>query len=246
MLILERTLDTELTIGSDIRVRVHKVRGRRVWLAIDAPRTVPILRAEAKRRSPATQDDTIFNIANPEGAGYHYELINHNGNAEQRTETTPVANARNGNHNNEQLNARPPDERDRVVVVENNPADRELITRTIARAHRMPPLVAESSEDAISLLDNLDPDDAGRLRFALVDLVLGPAPGTELIRWARNHERFRKLPMVILSGHSCDERAADCLQAGASAFVAKPDNPRAMRDIVRHIDAYWSHAWSAA
>ena len=52
MLILERTLNSELSIGNDIKVRIHRVKGRRVWLAVHAPNNVPVHRDDARRRLP--------------------------------------------------------------------------------------------------------------------------------------------------------------------------------------------------
>lgn len=52
MLILERTLNSELSIGDDIKVRIHRVKGRRVWLAVHAPEDVPVHRDDARHRLP--------------------------------------------------------------------------------------------------------------------------------------------------------------------------------------------------
>ncbi|MBL6707529.1 MAG: carbon storage regulator [Planctomycetaceae bacterium] len=46
MLVLNRRQNEELVIGGDIRVRVLRVRGKSVSLAIDAPGCVSILRSE--------------------------------------------------------------------------------------------------------------------------------------------------------------------------------------------------------
>jgi carbon storage regulator len=46
MLVLTRSADEEICIGGDIRVRVLSVQGGHVRLGIEAPRGVPIHRAE--------------------------------------------------------------------------------------------------------------------------------------------------------------------------------------------------------
>lgn len=46
MLILSRRVGEEIVIGRDIRVRVTKVHGNRVRLAVEAPAVVPIHRGE--------------------------------------------------------------------------------------------------------------------------------------------------------------------------------------------------------
>lgn len=46
MLVLSRTLSEVIRIGDDIRIVVIKVRGDKVRLGIDAPRTTPVHREE--------------------------------------------------------------------------------------------------------------------------------------------------------------------------------------------------------
>ena len=46
MLVLNRRPNEEIVIGEDIRVRVLRVRGKSVSLAIDAPGCVSIVRSE--------------------------------------------------------------------------------------------------------------------------------------------------------------------------------------------------------
>lgn len=48
MLVLSRKIGEKIHLGNDITVEVRRVAGNRVTLAIDAPRTVRILRGELK------------------------------------------------------------------------------------------------------------------------------------------------------------------------------------------------------
>jgi carbon storage regulator len=57
MLVLSRKLSEEIIIGDSIRVVVIEVRGDKVRLGIDAPRSTPVLRKEvadaiAKEQKP--------------------------------------------------------------------------------------------------------------------------------------------------------------------------------------------------
>lgn len=51
MLVLKRKEGESIIIGGNIIVKIHKVEGRSVKIAIDAPREVNILRAELIERS---------------------------------------------------------------------------------------------------------------------------------------------------------------------------------------------------
>ena len=48
MLVLTRKESEQIRIGDDVVVTVSRVEGHRVTLAIDAPRSIRILRAELK------------------------------------------------------------------------------------------------------------------------------------------------------------------------------------------------------
>jgi len=61
MLVLSRRQNEEILIGDDIRIRVQRIRGKTVSLAIVAPTDVPVLRSElADRSSPAAEGAATF------------------------------------------------------------------------------------------------------------------------------------------------------------------------------------------
>ncbi len=56
MLVLSRTEGEEIRIGDDIIISVLEVKRNHIKIGIEAPRDVPILRAELQRREPDTPD----------------------------------------------------------------------------------------------------------------------------------------------------------------------------------------------
>ena len=48
MLVLSRKIGEKIHVGDDITIEVRRVAGNRVTLAVDAPRTVRILRGELR------------------------------------------------------------------------------------------------------------------------------------------------------------------------------------------------------
>ena len=59
MLILQRKAGESLLIGGDIEVSVLSVDAGRVRLAIQAPKSVPILRSELKNAATANQEAAV-------------------------------------------------------------------------------------------------------------------------------------------------------------------------------------------
>lgn len=55
MLILTRRVGETLQIGNDISVTVVEVNGNQVRIGIAAPKDVPIMRDDAKKRQPTAQ-----------------------------------------------------------------------------------------------------------------------------------------------------------------------------------------------
>lgn len=60
MLIISRKVGEGMVIDEQITVTIIEVRGDRVKLAIAAPATVPIDRAEVRQRQPANTEDHVL------------------------------------------------------------------------------------------------------------------------------------------------------------------------------------------
>jgi carbon storage regulator len=52
MLVLSRSTDEAITIGDDVEIKVLSVAGGKVKLGIDAPRSMPIVRKDARSLRP--------------------------------------------------------------------------------------------------------------------------------------------------------------------------------------------------
>jgi CheY-like chemotaxis protein len=73
-----------------------------------------------------------------------------------------------------------------------------------------------SVEEAIAYLQAHDVD------LIFTDLMMPVQPGTELIRYCRNHKQFADIPVIALSATG-DSRLIDrALNLGANKSIAKP------------------------
>jgi carbon storage regulator len=57
MLVLSRRRSERILIGSSIQITVVRVEGNQVRLGIDAPTSLPIIRAELLERRPRSEDE---------------------------------------------------------------------------------------------------------------------------------------------------------------------------------------------
>ncbi len=60
MLVLSRKIGERIHIGENITIEIRRVAGNRVTLALDAPRTVRILRGELNQAAREFRDATEF------------------------------------------------------------------------------------------------------------------------------------------------------------------------------------------
>jgi len=79
-----------------------------------------------------------------------------------------------------------------------------------------------------------------RLAVAPVDLVvldlnMPDVHGFEVLRFVRTHERFRTLPVVVLTTRGDEESRSAALAEGATRYLTKPFQPSALAPEIRSL-----------
>ena len=76
-------------------------------------------------------------------------------------------------------------------------------------------------------------------KLVLLDLKMPRVSGFEVLVWIRKEEKFRVMPVVILtsSNHTADVDRA--YQAGANSYLVKPVDFNELVDLARTIHGYW-------
>ena len=108
--------------------------------------------------------------------------------------------------------AQRPDERERILVVDDDPMTLRHVRDVLAGAGYAP-LVAGDTEEALRLLA------AERPRLAVLDLLL---PGTDGIELMGRMGRIARTPVIFLSAYDREEIIAEAFEAGAVDYVVKP------------------------
>lgn len=131
-----------------------------------------------------------------------------------------------------------------ILVVEDNPADAELIARVLNK-HGL----AERSmllKDGVEALDFLlgrgslggAPTD-GTPKVILLDLKLPKVDGMEVIRRLKSEERTRTIPVVVLTS-STEQRDIQAAYAlGINSYVTKPIEFSKFDSVVSELGKYW-------
>ena len=103
-----------------------------------------------------------------------------------------------------------------VLVADDNPTNREVLSRILERGGHTATLVADGERA-------LDALESARFDVALIDRNMPGLSGLETVQAIRLTTGAReRLPIVMLSADVAAESKRECLEAGADAFLAKP------------------------
>ncbi len=118
-----------------------------------------------------------------------------------------------------------PSER-RVLVVDDEKDNAELMARWL---HRLGYQVAtvESGHEALDMIRIANWD------AIMLDIVMPGVDGIEVLRAIKTNPALRRIPVIMVSGHTDTARLATCLDAGADDFLNKPIDPAVLQARLR-------------
>jgi len=71
--------------------------------------------------------------------------------------------------------------------------------------------------------------------LVVLDLNMPDVHGLEVLRFVRSHDRFRTLPVVVLTTRGDDESRTTALGEGATRYLTKPFQPTALVPEIRSL-----------
>jgi len=132
-------------------------------------------------------------------------------------------------HEGSSVQPYPPDPA-RVLVVDDDPAIR-LICKTWLKLDGHEVIEAADGQQALELAIAEDP------AVVLLDLSMPVLDGLAVAKALREHERTRKLPVVVLTGETDVRVAKHAYELGVAGFFTKPFDPAAVAGFVRDVIA---------
>lgn len=131
-----------------------------------------------------------------------------------------------------------------ILLVEDTDEDAELTLRALKKRGLANPVVRVS--DGAAALDYLEARGAyaGRDRahlpqVILLDLHLPKLSGIEVLRRIKADERFRLIPVVVLTSSQEDVDLAECYRLGVNSYVTKPVGFDEFSRVVGELGFYW-------
>jgi len=118
----------------------------------------------------------------------------------------------------------------KILVVEDSASIRKFITLALKlRDYRVITAV-----DGMEAMEKLPIEDIDLL---ITDLNMPNIDGYKLIRNIRNSDKYKDLPIIILSSLSGDEDVQQGLAAGANSYLIKPFNTKRIQyEVAKYLE----------
>jgi two-component system cell cycle response regulator DivK len=113
-----------------------------------------------------------------------------------------------------------------VLVVEDNPVNLELVS-ALLEEHACETLVATTGDAALDLLRQSRPN------LVLVDVQLPGMSGYQVTRRIKADPALADIPVVALTAHAMAHEDVRARDAGCDAFLTKPIDIRAFKEILQ-------------
>ncbi len=105
-----------------------------------------------------------------------------------------------------------------LLVVDDNPTNRDLLTRQLAR-HGYIVAAAADGKEALERLASQEFD------LVLLDVIMPGMDGVETLHRLKSDDGLAGIPVIMLSSLDEVESAIRCIEAGAEEYITKPVQP---------------------
>lgn len=136
------------------------------------------------------------------------------------------------------------DDRRTILIVEDSDDDQFLLREAWIKAGVSNPLAFVSDGEQASDYLSGEGRYADRTVFPLpvlmlLDIKLPGKSGLEVLAWLREQERFKTLPVIMLTASTWPEEVAAAYRLGANSFVIKPSAAHDLTGFAAAVKGYW-------
>ena len=125
-----------------------------------------------------------------------------------------------------------------ILLVEDDPADQKLVRTSLKSQKVANDLnVVSSGEQGIDYL--YGGNGASRPDLILLDLNMPGMGGKEFLRWIKNDENLKQIPVVILTTSNSERDIIESYKLQASGYVNKPVTLEGFKQAMERLEEYW-------
>lgn len=126
-----------------------------------------------------------------------------------------------------------------ILLVEDNPMDLDLTLRAFSKKKFSNQVhVARDGEEALAFMPRWEAGEAVPA-VILLDINLPKINGLEVLRQLKAHERFRRIPVVILTSSREDKDLNTAYDLGVNSYIEKPVSFNKFMEVAEQIELYW-------
>lgn len=116
-----------------------------------------------------------------------------------------------------------------ILTVDDSPSMRMLLKQTLcSHGHTV-----HEAEDGVAALDwlavNKQPD------LVITDINMPRMDGFGLVEAVRSQPAYQRMPILVLTTESSDQKKARAREAGATGWIVKPFEPEKLASAIRRV-----------
>jgi len=116
-----------------------------------------------------------------------------------------------------------------ALVVEDSPTMRQLLVFALSRVRGLSVVEADDGLDALKKLSSMAFD------IIITDINMPIMDGLKLVKRVRSDERYKEIPVVIITTEGGQEDRNRALALGANAYITKPIRAPQVIETVRQL-----------
>ena len=111
----------------------------------------------------------------------------------------------------------------KILAVDDSATMRRILKNTLSRAGYTDVVEAEDGVDAWSKLQS------GEFNFIITDWNMPNMSGLEFVNAVRESEKFKQIPIIMVTTRSVKDDIILAMKAGANNYVVKPFTPDTLK-----------------
>ncbi len=131
-----------------------------------------------------------------------------------------------------------------ILLVEDNPQDIELTIEALSEYSLANSIIAVN--DGVEAMEYLKCQGIyknrpkGNPAVMLLDIKMPRMDGIEVLETIRKDEKFKTIPVVMLTSSREEPDLKKCYELGVNAYVVKPVEFKEFLEAVKHIGIFWA------